>query len=221
MSEQQHGARAIRHVMFDADGVLQHLPGGWIAAAEPFFGGRALEFLQRSYAAELPTLAGQGDHLAILTATLADFAVTVPVADVYRGIWLSIEPVAASLAVVRALREGGYGVHLGTNQERYRAAHMREVLGYDDLFDVSCYSWELGAAKPDLAFFAEAARRIGAEPAAILFIDDNAENVAAARAAGVSAEQWCLDDGHDSLYDLLAKHGVSAVFQRDSDLFPS
>ena len=221
MSEQQHGARAIRHVMFDADGVLQHLPGGWIAAAEPFFGGRALEFLQRSYAAELPTLAGQGDHLAILTATLADFAVTVPVADVYRGIWLSVEPVAASLAVVRALRQGGYGVHLGTNQERYRAAHMREVLGYDGLFDVSCYSWELGAAKPDLAFFTEAARRIGAEPEAILFIDDNAENVAAARAAGLSAEQWCLDDGHDLLYDLLAQHGVSAEFPRGSDLFPS
>jgi putative hydrolase of the HAD superfamily len=221
VSEQQHGARAIRHVMFDADGVLQHLPGGWIAAAEPFFGGRALEFLQRSYAAELPTLAGQGDHLAILTATLADFAVTVPVADVYRGIWLSVEPVAASLAVVRALRQGGYGVHLGTNQERYRAAHMREVLGYDGLFDVSCYSWELGAAKPDLAFFTEAARRIGAEPEAILFIDDNAENVAAARAAGLSAEQWCLDDGHDLLYDLLAQHGVSAEFPRGSDLFPS
>jgi putative hydrolase of the HAD superfamily len=201
----------IRHVMFDADGVLQNLPGGWIAAAEPFFGARALEFLQRSYEAELPTLAGQGDHLAILTATLAEFGVTVPVADVYRGIWLSMEPVAASLAVVRALRQGGYGVHLGTNQERYRAVHMRQVLGYDALFDVSCYSWELGAAKPDLAFFIEAARRIGAEPSAILFIDDNAQNVAAAREAGLSAEQWCVDDGHDVLHGLLARHGVTAL----------
>ena len=201
----------IRHVMFDADGVLQNLPGGWIAAAEPFFGARALEFLQRSYEAELPTLAGQGDHLAILTATLAEFGVTVPVADVYRGIWLSMEPVAASLAVVRALRQGGYGVHLGTNQERYRAAHMREVLGYDGLFDVSCYSCELGAAKPDLAFFTEAARRIGAEPSAILFIDDNAGNVAAAREAGLNAEQWCVEDGHDVLHGLLARHGVTAL----------
>jgi putative hydrolase of the HAD superfamily len=201
----------IRHVMFDADGVLQNLPGGWIAAAEPFFGARTLEFLQRSYEAELPTLAGQGDHLAILTATLAEFGVTVPVADVYRGIWLSMEPVAASLALVRALRQGGYGVHLGTNQERYRAAHMREVLGYDGLFDVSCYSCELGAAKPDLAFFTEAARRIGAETSAILFIDDNAGNVAAAREAGLSAEQWCVDDGHDVLHGLLARHGVTAL----------
>ena len=201
---------AIRHVMFDADGVLQRVPGGWISVAEPYFGERALEFLQRSYAAELPTLAGQGDHLAIVAATLADFGVTIPVADVYRAIWLCMEPAAASLDLVRGLRRGGYGVHLGTNQEAYRAAHMREVLGYDDLFDVSCYSCDLGAAKPDTAFFAEAARRIGAEPAAILFVDDSAPNVAAAREAGLAAEQWCLDDGHDVLHGLLARYGVTA-----------
>jgi putative hydrolase of the HAD superfamily len=207
--QRPEGAPGIRHVMFDADGVLQNLPGGWIAAAEPYFGARALEFLERSYEAELSTLSGQGDHLAILAATLADFGVTVPVGDVYRAVWLSMEPAAASLAVVRALRRGGYGVHLGTNQERYRAAHMREVLGYDALFDVSCYSCELGAAKPDVVFFTEAARRIGAEPAAILFIDDTAQNVAAARVAGLTAEQWCLDDGHDVLRARLARHGVT------------
>ena len=212
VTDEQRGVAApgIRHVLFDADGVLQNLPGGWIAAAEPYFGERALEFLERAYAAELPTLAGQGDHLAILGVMLAEFGITVPVGDVYRAIWLSMEPAAASLAVVHALRRGGYGVHLGTNQERYRAAHMREVLGYDALFDVSCYSCELGAAKPDLAFFTEAARRIGAQPAAILFIDDTAQNVAAARVAGLTAEQWCLSDGHDVLRDLLARHGVTA-----------
>jgi putative hydrolase of the HAD superfamily len=213
VSDEQRGVAApgIRHVLFDADGVLQNLPGGWIAAAEPYFGERALEFLERAYAAELPTLAGQGDHLAILGVMLAEFGITAPVGDVYRAIWLSMEPAAASLAVVHALRRGGYGVHLGTNQERYRAAHMREVLGYDALFDVSCYSCELGAAKPDLAFFTEAARRIGAQPAAILFIDDTAQNVAAARVAGLTAEQWCLSDGHDVLRDLLARHGVTAL----------
>jgi putative hydrolase of the HAD superfamily len=213
VTDEQRGAAApgIRHVLFDADGVLQNLPGGWIAAAEPYFGERALEFLERAYAAELPTLAGQGDHLAILGVMLAEFGITVPVGDVYRAIWLSMEPAAASLAVVHALRRGGYGVHLGTNQERYRAAHMREVLGYDALFDVSCYSCELGAAKPDLAFFTEAARRIGARPPAILFIDDTAQNVAAARVAGLTAEQWCLGDGHDVLRDLLARHGVTAL----------
>jgi putative hydrolase of the HAD superfamily len=88
---------------------------------------------------------------------------------------------------------------------------MREVLGYDTLFDVSCYSWELGAAKPDPEFFAAAAQRIGAEPSAILFIDDTGENVRAARDAGLAAEQWCLGDGHDVLLGLLARHGVATA----------
>jgi len=210
VTDELRGGPVIRHVLFDADGVLQELPGGWIAAAEPFFGERTMEFLQRSYEAHLPTLAGQGDHMTILAGILADFAITVPLADVYRGIWLGMVPATESLDLVRALRRGGYGVHLGTNQESYRAAHMREVLGYDGLFDVSCYSCELGAAKPDPAFFTEAVRRIGAEPAAILFIDDSGGNVAAAREAGLSAEQWTLDDGHAALRGLLARYGVTA-----------
>jgi putative hydrolase of the HAD superfamily len=209
--EQRGGdAPAIRHVLFDADGVLQELPGGWLAAAEPYFGKRALEFLERSYEAELSSLAGQGDQLVTLAGMLPDFDITAPLEDVYRDIWLRMEPAPASFAVVRALRANGYGVHLGTNQERHRGTHMREVLGYDAVFDVSCYSWELGAAKPDPEFFAEAVRRIGGEPSAILFIDDVIQNVTAAREAGLIAEQWSLDDGHDALHDLLARHGVTA-----------
>jgi putative hydrolase of the HAD superfamily len=212
MSEERQGgdAPAIRHVMFDADGVLQEVPGGWMGAAEHYFGERTMEFLQRSYEAHLPTLSGQGDLLVILAPMLAEFGVTAPLEELYRDIWLAAVPAPASLALVRALRAGGYGVHLGTNQERHRAAHMREAFGYDGLFDVSCYSWELGAAKPDPAFFAEATRRVGAEPAAILFIDDAAQNVSAARDAGLVAEQWCLDDGYDTLHAVLARHGVAA-----------
>ena len=201
----------VRHVLFDADGVLQDMPGGWESGTEPYLGERTMEFLHRLYAEELPTLAGQGEFLPLVAAALADFGVTAPLDEVYAAIWLRIKPAEESLAIVRQLRHIGYGVHLGTNQERNRAAHMREALGYDALFDVSCYSWELGARKPDLTFFAEAARRIGAEPSAILFIDDGASNVAAARNAGFAAEQWALADGHDVLLALLAKYGVAAT----------
>jgi putative hydrolase of the HAD superfamily len=111
------------------------------------------------------------------------------------------------MAVVRDLKEAGYGVHLATNQAAARAVHMRSVLGYDDLFDVSLYSCELGVVKPDPAFFREAARRIGARPEAILFVDDSARNVDGARAAGLVAEHWDL--GADrTLRELLATHGV-------------
>ena len=198
----------IRHVLFDADGVLQDVPGGWEAGTEPYLGARTAEFLRRVWDDEVAALTGQAEMLPLLAAALADFEVTVPLEEIHRAIWLRIEPVEQTAALVSALRRTGYGVHLGTNQDRHRAAHMRDVLGYDSLFDVSCYSWELGARKPDPAFFAEAARRIGAHPAAILFIDDSARNVAAARDVGLAAEQWTLADGHDRLLGLLAEHGV-------------
>jgi putative hydrolase of the HAD superfamily len=209
----KHGVAVtpIRHLLFDADGVLQDVPGGYEAAAEPYLGERTAEFLRRVWEDELPILAGQGKLLPMLAAALADFGVTAPLEEVHRAIWLRIEPAQQSLSLVRALRGIGYGVHLGTNQEQNRAAHMREVLGYDALFDTSCYSWELGARKPDRAFFVEAARRIGAEPGTILFIDDSARNVAGAREAGLVAEQWTLADGHDALTGILGKHGVAST----------
>lgn len=197
-------------MLFDADGVVQQVPGGWEAAAEPFLGERTTEFLHRVWADELPMFAGQGELLPLVAEAVADFGVAVSAEEIYRAIWLRIEPVAETLALAAVLRRNGYGVHLGTNQERGRAAHMREVLGYDTLFDVSCYSCELGARKPDAAFFAEAVRRIGAEPASILFIDDSARNVAAARDAGLAAEQWIVADGHEALHGLLARHGITA-----------
>lgn len=210
-SKRAVAASPIRHVLFDADGVLQDVPGGWEAGAEPYLGERTAEFLRRVWDDELPALAGQGELLPLVAAALADFGVTAPLEEVFRAIWLRIEPAEETFALVRALRRNGYGVHLGTNQDRNRAIHMREALGYDAHFDVSCYSWELGARKPSAEFFTEAARRIGGVPSSILFIDDTDRNVAAASSAGLAAERWTLTDGQATLLSLLAKHGVATT----------
>jgi len=199
----------IEHVLFDADGVVQDLPGGWFAAMEPYLGERSREFLLDTWQDELPTLAGEGDYLPLLAAKLAAYGVTVPVDEVYRAVWHRIELVETTVALVHALRAAGYGVHLGTNQERSRAAHMRTVLGYDELFDVSCYSCDLRFAKPSPEFFAEAVRRIGAAPSSVLFVDDSEKNVDGARTAGLAAAHWHVDHGHDTLLELLAAHGVT------------
>ncbi len=200
----------ILHVLFDADGVLQDMPGGWYAALEPYVGERAREFCHQTWKDELPTLAGRGDYLPLLAAVLLEYGVTEPVDLVYRQVWQRIERDDASFGIVAALRRNGYGVHLGTNQERRRGDYMRTELGYDALFDTSCYSYDVGVAKPDPSFFTEAARRIGADPSTILFIDDSAANVGGARAAGLTAVHWDLEQGHDALVDLLAQHGVAA-----------
>jgi putative hydrolase of the HAD superfamily len=134
--------------------------------------------------------------------------VSTPADVVYGDVWLRIDVVAESVRLVERLRSAGYGVHLGTNQDRERGLHMRTTLGYDALFDVSCYSYDLGVAKPSADFFVEAARRIGAAPSSILFEDDMVKNVEAARDAGMLGVHWSVERGHDELLAVLAEHGV-------------
>ncbi|HXH80671.1 HAD-IA family hydrolase [Nocardioides sp.] len=197
-------------MLFDADGVLQVIPGGWYAAMEPYLGSRAREFLHQTWKDELPTLAGQGDYLPMLASTLLEYGVTAPVEVVHRDVWHRIERIEESFTIVEALRRNGYGVHLGTNQEQHRGSYMRTALGYDDVFDTSCYSYDLRIAKPDPAFFTEAARRMGAAPSTILFVDDSVRNVQGALVAGLQAVVWDIEQGHDALVELLAGHGVDA-----------
>lgn len=196
-------------MLLDADGVLQHLPGGWFAAMEPYLGERAREFLLETWSDEKPFLRGDGDYLPELARALAAYGVADPVEVVYAAVWHRIEVVEQTVALIHDLRAAGYGVHLGTNQERRRADYMRTTLGYDDLFDVSCYSCELKAAKPDPEFFRRAAALIGAEPATICFVDDSEPNVTAAREAGLVAVHWALEQGHPALIALLADNGVA------------
>ena len=58
----------IQHVLFDANGVLQDVPGGWEAATEPYLGERTAEFLHRVWDDELAALAGQADLLPLIAA---------------------------------------------------------------------------------------------------------------------------------------------------------
>jgi putative hydrolase of the HAD superfamily len=163
---------------------------------------------------ETPLLTGGDlDFVAALEGLLVEHGSSASAAEVYAALWGTIETVAATADVVRRVRAAGYGVHLGTNQAAHRSHFMRSTLGYDDLFDVSCYSYELGVAKPDPNFFRCAADRIGSEPGEILFVDDSAKNVEGARSTGMSAIHWTLDVGDDlataALIAQMATHGVA------------
>ena len=109
------------------------------------------------------------------------------------------------------LREAGYSVHLGTNQTARRAAHMRQDLGYDDLFEVGVYSCEIGVAKPDPRYFERSVELIDAPADSVLFVDDRADNVEAARSVGLAGVHWHLKEGHAALLERLAEHGVAVA----------
>jgi putative hydrolase of the HAD superfamily len=131
-------------------------------------------------------------------------------ADRVSEVWGTIEPIEPTRSFVRELREAGFGCHLATNQDDLRASYMRARMGYDELLDRSFYSCEIGAAKPDEAFFHRVAQELGVELRELVFVDDTLENVHAAQAIGLPAVFWHHRDGLDVLRERLAEHGVEA-----------
>ncbi|MGH3386201.1 MAG: HAD family hydrolase [Nocardioidaceae bacterium] len=81
---------------------------------------------------------------------------------------------------------------------RARAAGLRTALlsnswgndyqrdGWDDMFDEVVISGEVGLRKPELAIFTLVCRRLGVAPAECVFVDDQAHNVEAAAALGMT-----------------------------------
>ena len=201
----------IRHVLFDADGVLQRRPGGWVSAMEAYAGERAEELLAVLNQDELASLRGEVDFLADVAARLAEFGIAEDPEAFYADVWLTIEVVPESIAVVEAVRRTGRGVHLASNQVRARAAYMLDRLGYADLFDELFLSAHLGVAKPSPDYFRRAVELLDADPATVLFIDDHEPNIHAARSVGLHAHWWSLDDGHDTLVARLSEHGIDVA----------
>jgi putative hydrolase of the HAD superfamily len=101
-------------------------------------------------------------------------------------------------------RTGGR-IFAASNQEHHRVAYLRDQAGLGAHFDEIIYSAALGVCKPDRVFFTNAQSRMGVTVAqSILFVDDKAENVDAARAAGWRA---MLYRGPESLEKALAGWG--------------
>ena len=200
----------VRAVLWDADGVLQHLPAGWEASMRPVVGHLVDDveaFLAEAFAAERPALTGHARWLEVLPQLLERWGIADSYEDALR-VWLTIEPVAEARELVTALRVAGVRCYLATNQDEHRGRHMHENLGYAELFDDTFYSYELGVAKPDPAYFSAVLDRLGLPAGDVLFIDDNDANVAIARGVGLQAEQWHVDEGVDLLRERLAGHGL-------------
>jgi putative hydrolase of the HAD superfamily len=94
------------------------------------------------------------------------------------------EPMAALLA---SLKARGHTLILGSNTNAMHADHYRiQFAATLAHFDHLVFSYEVGATKPQAAFYDACARAGGRLPAECIFIDDMPENVAGAQAAGMT-----------------------------------
>ena len=201
---------SVTTVLWDADGVLQHLPAGWEASMRPVVGHLVDDvdgFLAEAFEAERPALAGRARWVEVLPVLLERWGLADSYDDAMK-VWLTIEPVVETQDLVRALRGRGIRCCLATNQDEHRGRHMQATFAYADLFDATFYSYELGVAKPDPGYFTAILDRLDAPADRVLFVDDNRANVEAARTVGLHAEQWHVDDGQPALRDHLARYGL-------------
>ncbi len=196
----------VRAVLFDADGVVQENPVGWLDNVKAVVGPEGGEqFLAELFGAELPSMVGRRDFPAAVREVAERWGVADRVEELM-GHWRRVEVSRPTLAVVRELRARGVGCWLASNQNPYRAAYMRESLRYGDVFDGEFYSCELGVTKASESFFTTVLEVLGLGGDEVLHLDDSPQYVEAARAAGLRAEQWAVEQGIDKLRVLLAAH---------------
>ena len=112
------------------------------------------------------------------------------------------------LELASQLRQRGVPCHLASTQERHRAAYLEQDLGFADRFERRFFSYQLGVRKPDPEFYRRVTEELGVLPSSLLFLDDQAANVAAARDAGWYAEVYARGD---ELAALLEKHVIVAA----------
>jgi 2-haloacid dehalogenase len=118
------------------------------------------------------------EHEALIRAFAARFDETIP------------GPVPGSLELVEALHVRGVPLYAITNFSADFWPPFRATQPVFDRFRDIVVSGVEKVFKPEPAIFALAAGRFGHAPETMLLVDDNADNVAAARACGWQAHQF-------------------------------
>lgn len=110
--------------------------------------------------------------------------------------WLEAEnyPNVELLKVVDELRASGTKVYIVTQQEKYRAAFLRDEVftGKYDGFLASC---NLGLHKNTSEFWHEIIKRVGEEPTDIVYFDDKPNLVELAGSLGINAHVYTDVEG--------------------------
>ena len=184
----------IRHVIFDMDGVLcrtDFLRGREVLAKHIGVTAAAIE--DAIYRSGFEHEADQGRFTAeqYLQGMAERLGVAVGRADWIAARKAAMTPDQNVLALARSLGRR-VGTAMLTNNGPLLRAHIDEVFPQAiELFGARAFfSCEFGTGKEGTAVFALVLERIGATPAETLFIDDSADYIDNARAAGLNVHHF-------------------------------
>lgn len=174
----------IRHVVFDIGWVLLNL------RTQPLLDMLSERGLAHSGLEDVNERIALGDHESGRldgAGLLANLTALVPgrlTREEAHAAWLDIfDPQPQMIALAQRL-SARYRVHLLSNVGELHWAHITQRYDVHRIGHGYLQSFVAGVMKPHERIYIEAERRFGLEPAATVFIDDRADNIAAARARG-------------------------------------
>lgn len=98
-----------------------------------------------------------------------------------------LQPLPDTVRLLRRLHRAGQRLHFLSNMPRPYAEHLQAVHDFVGCFESGVFSAQVGLIKPQPEIYALAAQHFGVPASQLLFIDDVADNVEAARRAGWQA----------------------------------
>ena len=164
------------------------------------------DFISEIFALEKPCLIGEGDFVKALSNVLTNWDSEVSLNEALR-VWTLIEPDADILDLIMKLKND-YIVCLATNQQKFRANYMSFELGYDELFDFSFYSCQLGKVKPSVEYFKAILNKLNLKSNNLLLLDDDRKNIGSAQEIGIHAEIFNISDKVEGLKNILTKYHI-------------
>jgi putative hydrolase of the HAD superfamily len=179
----------IQVVIFDCGGVVMHdrddsayvtwgarlgLDAGTLRSR--LYSSEAWALAERGQITEREFWVGAGESVGLTDAGQAQ-----AMAEDMWNSWAVDEHVLALIDRVK----GRYRVAMLSNATDILEERLEKRYGVADRFEMIVNSSRLGVAKPERAIYDETLRRLDVKPAEALFIDDRAENVAAAAALGM------------------------------------
>lgn len=116
--------------------------------------------------------------------------------DAYGRFWRTAAPGVHWMVVhkMRALKADGLHIGLLTNNVKEFGENWRAMFPIDDLCEAVVDSSHVGLRKPERAIYELTCERLGISPKEAIFVDDNVDNIVAARDFGLEVvhfvEPW-------------------------------
>ncbi|MEL6192586.1 MAG: HAD-IA family hydrolase [Bacteroidota bacterium] len=184
-------SKTFKALVLDADGVFVH--------SSFRFGKMLIE--ERGFSREEMSEFWSGPFRKCMDGTLDLKEVLVPYlnkwgweegVDAFIDQWYEMEANIDEqmIAFLEQTASKGIPCYMASNQEKYRAAYFREHFSFLKYFKKVFFSSELGHAKPAIVYYHLITEDLSLERKDILFWDDTARHVEAARKYGWQANKY-------------------------------